>query len=117
MKKNRLPKPVTILILTLLTAVLWVGLNIYRTFTVKPATPVPEKISEPLNPTLNTEIIQQIESAIYMPDSEIPQIGTEVQATATPAPAINDEELEQEGEATESGQTEITEDEITNEDI
>lgn len=92
MKKSSLPKPITILILTLLTTVLWVGLNVYRTFTLKPSATVSENISRPLDPTLDTATIQQIQSAIYIPDSEIPQInagGSKTSspiATATPTP-------------------------------
>ena len=88
MKKDSLPKPITILVLTLLTAIVWVSLNIYRAVTVKPNTTVPENISQSLNPVLNTQVIQKIESAIFLPDSEIPQIsasGTQTSApTSTP---------------------------------
>lgn len=92
MKKSSLPKPITILILTLLTTVLWVGLNVYRTFTLKPSATVSESISKPLDPTLDTATIQQIQSTIYIPDSEIPQINagglktTSPFATTTPVP-------------------------------
>ncbi|EKD57424.1 MAG: hypothetical protein ACD_57C00307G0002, partial [uncultured bacterium] len=74
MKKNSLPKPITILILTLLTALVWVGLNIYRSIAIKPAAPVSEDILKPLNPTLDTETIQKIEAAIFIQDSEVPPI-------------------------------------------
>jgi hypothetical protein len=87
MKKNSLPKPVTILILTLLTTVLWIGLNIYRSVTVKPATEVPEEILKPLNPILNTGVIQKIESAIFIPDSEIP-VAVSAPAVTPQAPVI-----------------------------
>jgi len=97
MKKTSLPKPITILILTLLTAVLWVGLSIYRTITVKPAAPVPESVSKPLTPTLNTSVIQKIESSLYIPDSEVPAInvgGTTAPIptpTGTPTPVVTPE--------------------------
>lgn len=84
MKKKRLPKPITILVLTLLTSFVWVGLNVYRTLTVKPPSPVHEDISKPLNPVLNTDVIQKIESALYIPDSEVPQINQLQVATPTP---------------------------------
>lgn len=88
MKKPPLPKPITILILTLLTAILWVGMSIYRTVTVKPPTPVPENISKPINPSLNTDVIQKIETRIYIPDSEIPQLNTVTtsKTATTPSP-------------------------------
>lgn len=90
MTKNRLPKPITLLILTLLTVVLWVGLSIYRTITIKPPTDVPQNISNPLNPTLDTNVINNIESAIFIPDSEIPALNIKQNETpvsvATPIP-------------------------------
>ncbi len=91
MTKNRLPKPITLLILTLLTVVLWVGLSIYRTITIKPPTDVPQNISNPLNPTLDTNVINNIESAIFILDSEIPALNIKQNETsvsaATPIPA------------------------------
>lgn len=93
MKKKTLPKPITLLILTLLTAVVWVGLNIYRSFTIKPISPVSDTVVKPLNPTLNTGVIQKIESAIYLPDSQIPPLNIEVKGVTrtiapTPVPVI-----------------------------
>lgn len=84
MKKPSLPKPITILILTLLTAILWVGMSIYRTFSVKPPVTVPENISKPINPSLNTDVIQKIESRIYVPESEVPQLNTVTTTGAIP---------------------------------
>jgi hypothetical protein len=74
MKKNKLPNPISILILTLLTAVVWVSLNIYRAVTTKPAPSVPQTVSEALNPTLNQDTINKVESATFLNDSQIPQI-------------------------------------------
>ncbi|EKE13096.1 MAG: hypothetical protein ACD_13C00093G0010 [uncultured bacterium] len=98
MKKESLPKPITILILTLLTALVWVGLGIYRAISVKPPTPVPEEVLKPLNPTLNTKVIQKIESAIFIPDSEIPQMSfsgptstVQTPTTETPLPSATPE--------------------------
>lgn len=95
MKKKALPKPITLLILTLLTAALWVGLSVYRTLAVKPASPVPENIVKALDPKLNTQVIQKIESAIYIPDSEIPPLNIEggqgFSAIATPVPTVSPE--------------------------
>lgn len=88
MKKSPLPKPITILVLTLLTALVWVSLSIYRAITVKPAATVSENISKALNPSLNTDVIQKIESAVFIPDSEIPEISITNSKTKTPAPVV-----------------------------
>ena len=88
MKKNKLPKPITILILTLLTSLVWVSLSIYRAVAIKPPAAVSEKISKSLNPTLNTEAIQKIESAIFFQDSDIPKINITSPNIPTPIPTI-----------------------------
>ena len=87
MKKNSLPKPISLLILTLLTAILWVGLGIYRTLTVKPVPTVPETVSKSITPSLNTNIIQKIESAVFFQDSEIPPLNIGAIKLGTPLPS------------------------------
>ena len=82
MKKNKLPSLITVLILTLLTAVMWVGLSIYRSLSQKPAPPVPQEISNPLTPTLDSDSLTKIQSRIFLNDSQIP----ELTITKSPAP-------------------------------
>jgi hypothetical protein len=83
MKKNKLPSLISILILTLLTGVLWVSLEVYRTLTIKPAESVPEAISNPITPTLDQNVIKKIESAVFIDSSQIPD---NVALASTPAP-------------------------------
>jgi hypothetical protein len=99
MKKNKLPDPITILILTLLTALVWVSLNIYRALTASPAPSVPEAVSKSIKPTLNQDAISKIESAIFLNDSQIPQI---VAGTGTTAPAATPLPLPTPPQATQS---------------
>ena len=73
--------------MTLLTALVWVGLNIYRSIAIKPAAPVSEDILKPLNPTLDTETIQKIEAAIFIQDSEVPPISVGGTMNTTPIPS------------------------------
>jgi hypothetical protein len=84
MKKDKLPKPISIMILTLLTATVWISLSVYRAITTGPAPVVPENVTSALTPTLNKDSINKIESSIYLNDSEIPQNIT--QASTTPVP-------------------------------
>jgi cellobiose-specific phosphotransferase system component IIC len=83
MKKNKLPSLILILILTLLTGVIWVSLEVYRTLTIKPAESVPEAVSNPINPILDQNIIKKIESAVFIDRSQIPD---NVALTSTPNP-------------------------------
>lgn len=64
MKNLKLPNLISILILTLLTAIVWISLSIYRAFTIKPAPVVPQEVSEPLTPTLDTDTINQIKGKL-----------------------------------------------------
>jgi hypothetical protein len=73
MKKTKLPNLVSILILTLITAVMWISLNIYSAITSTPSPVVQAEVSEPLNPVLDIEVISQIESRLYLDDSQIPE--------------------------------------------
>lgn len=84
MKKNKLPNLVVILVLTLVTGVVWISFSIYRALTTKPAPAVPEKISSPLNPTLDTQTLSLVKSSIYFEDSQIPEV-----TITTPSSAPN----------------------------
>lgn len=86
MKKNKLPSLISVLILTLLTSVMWISFSVYRSLTTKPAPAVLPEISEPLTPTLDSDTMNQIESRIFLNDSEIPE--NIIITAATPVPTI-----------------------------
>ncbi len=87
MNKAKLPNIVAVLILTLLTAVTWIALDVYRAFTVKPAPVVPSEVSNPLTPNLDKDAVSQVEEKIFLDDSQIPN---EITSTQTlPAPTAS----------------------------
>jgi len=90
MKKNKLPSLISVLILTLLTSVMWVSFNVYRALTTETPAEVPKEIIEPLTPTLDRETINQIESRIFLDESQIPDVVsvpvTQVIGTPLPSP-------------------------------
>jgi hypothetical protein len=65
MKNKKLPSFVILMILTLITTVFWISFSVYRVFTEKESPVVPEEISQPLDPKLDTGIIEGIKSRIY----------------------------------------------------
>lgn len=86
MKENKLPSIVSILILTLVTAITWIGFSVYRAFVVQPAPSVAKEVIQPLTPTLDTSIIEKIQSSLYLDSSQIPDnVVTSVQ---TPQPVV-----------------------------
>ena len=89
-KKSRLPNLVSILILTVLTSLMWISFSVYRAVTSKPAPNVPQVISEPLTPTLDTDTIDKIESSLYVGSDQIPQ-SIVTQTSPTPVPTPNEE--------------------------
>jgi hypothetical protein len=82
MNKTKLPKLIPILILTLITVVMWVFLDIFRTLKQTPELVVPVEISQPLTPSLDQNLIKKIESRIFLNDSQIP----DNVASSSPAP-------------------------------
>jgi hypothetical protein len=65
MKKTKLPSPVTLAILTLITVVFWISFGVLRILTAKPSPKVSAEILNPLTPTLDTETLNKIESGIF----------------------------------------------------
>ncbi|MGA2910407.1 MAG: hypothetical protein ABSE04_01215 [Candidatus Microgenomates bacterium] len=86
MEKEKLPNPILILILTLITAFIWVSLNIYRAISTKPTASVPQAISQPLTPLLDPNAIKKIQSSILLNSSQIPQ--NIITPAGTNAPAV-----------------------------
>lgn len=85
MKKGKLPSVVTVLILTLITAVMWVSLNVYRSLTEKPPPAIPPEISEPLDPSLDIQTLNQIQSRLFLEESEIPIVAATPETSPTPS--------------------------------
>jgi hypothetical protein len=72
MNKTKLPKLIPILILTLITVVMWVFLDIVRALKQTPELVVPAEISQPLAPSLDQNLIKKIESRVFLSDFQIP---------------------------------------------
>lgn len=92
MNKSKLPNLIPILILTLITVVMWVSLDVFRALKKAPELTVPTEITQPLIPSLDQNSINQIESRIFLNDSQIPDNVTSSSPTpkalATPSPTI-----------------------------
>ncbi|QQG41962.1 MAG: hypothetical protein HYV90_01460 [Candidatus Woesebacteria bacterium] len=83
MKVQKIPNVVIILILTLITVIMWISLTIYGALTSKPPAVVPKEVSEPLTPTLDIDTLKQIESRIFLDDSQIPDNVVTAKLSAT----------------------------------
>lgn len=97
MKNVRAPKPVVVAALTLLTVVAWIIFGVIRIIVKPEDVNVPNEILAPLDPSLNTQILTNLENRIFLSDEEIGEIiitpQPESTQTQTPVP-----------ESTESGE-------------
>ena len=109
MKKTKLPNLISVLILTLITAVMWVSFNIYRAISNEATPSVPKEVSDPLTPTLDASTISEIETRIFLDETQIPNtqfspISTPV-PTAAPTTIPSPSPIASPAESTESGTT------------
>lgn len=86
-KKQRLPNLVAVLVLTLITAVMWVSFSVYRAVVNNPAPVVPAEVEAPLTPVLDNDSMTQIESRLFIDESQIPDnVVTQQSLNVTPLP-------------------------------
>lgn len=83
--KTKLPSLVSILILTAITSVVWIGLNVYRALTTEAAPSVPNEISQALTPTLDKKTIDDIKGKLFIGQNEVPNV---IISTPTATPTI-----------------------------
>lgn len=91
MKKKKTPSFITIGILTLITIFFWIFFSIFRAFTVKPPTQVPEELLTPVNPVLDTDILNSIEERFYLYENQIPDIEYSSATVPSPTPSTGAE--------------------------
>lgn len=88
MNKNKLPSLIPILVLTLMTVITWVSVDVYLAFNKKPQITVSEGISQPLTPSLDQDTINKLESHNYLDDSQIPEVSVGSSPSPTPIATI-----------------------------
>lgn len=77
-------------IMTLLTVITWIFLEVYQTLHKTTSTQVTQKQMEPLDPKINTAIIQSLKENLSFSEEELSIIPTEAAITSTES-AITEE--------------------------
>lgn len=90
MKKPKPPSIVTIAIMTLITVVFWTFFGVFRIFTSTQPIDVPENILQPIDPTLDKEALNTLESKNHLEPHEIPEI-----VYSTPEPVVTESSTEE----------------------
>lgn len=101
MKKSKLPRPIVIVILSLITIVIWTTFEIYRSLTFTPLDDIPTQVTVPLNPELNLDALSSLSQKIHLTDSQIgalpvtqttiPPLAETASPSATIQPAIENQ--------------------------
>ena len=87
MTKRKVPKLITIAILTLITAVFWVFFSAYRAFTDEPDQNIEDSILAPLNPVLDSQTLSLLNSRIYLKQDEVSLLVSQYESQVpTPEP-------------------------------
>lgn len=80
MPKKQKPFIVKIVILSAVTAVVWVGASIYKAFSKREEPNVPTQIMQPLTPTLDKKVLDELENRVFLEESQIPETRIDVGA-------------------------------------
>jgi len=63
--KKQTPFLVKFAILTLITSFVWISFDVYRAFTERPAPTVSAEILAPVNPELDTGLLEKLANRVY----------------------------------------------------
>lgn len=61
---NKLPNVVALMILTLVTLLIWLSFTVIRSFTAEAPPVVPPEVVLPVNPKLDTTVIDQMQQRL-----------------------------------------------------
>lgn len=91
MKKNS--NLTTFAILTTLTILTWVAVEAYHRYRATNYGPISPQVLLPLNPSLNSKVLEEIQNRRHFSDEEIanfkPNTSSSVSATVPPSPSAN----------------------------
>ena len=79
--REKTPSYIKVGILTVITTIIWIFLNVYRTLTIKPAPNLPAQVLASFSPELDTEKLGAIESRTFFEEEQVTSL-----FTATPTP-------------------------------
>ncbi len=71
MNKKDKPFLVQVAVLTTITTLVWIGFSVYKAFTDEPEPTVSKEVLANINPTLDSAILENLETRLYLNDEEI----------------------------------------------
>lgn len=70
MKKKQTPFLVKFAILTLITSTVWIGFDVYRAFTQRPAPSVSAEVLAPIDPHLDADLLEKLTNRVYFEEGQ-----------------------------------------------
>ena len=86
MRKLKAPRLVTVAIITTITIIFWIFISVYTILTTKAPVTVPPEILEPIDPSLDIGILDQLEKKGFIEEGEVPINISTPTPTLAPAP-------------------------------
>lgn len=94
--KKKKPFIFKLAVFTVITTFIWVGFDVYRAFTIKPAPSVSAEILNPIDPTLDLEALGRLQEKELLTEEEIGD--TQVTNPIEPQTESADEAVDSESE-------------------
>lgn len=69
--RSKFPPIVRFAFFVTFTVLVWVSFEVYRSIAIEPASPVPPHILEPLDPTLDSITLDELQRRIHLSEEEI----------------------------------------------
>ena len=85
---KKIPNSLTVLVLTVFTILVWISLEVYRSFTDPVDIEVPDEILEPISPNLDINALAEIENSLFLSDQELEELRQLNPLIATPSATI-----------------------------
>jgi len=89
-------------IMTLITVIVWVGYEVYSTYTQATVPRIIKELTKPLNPNIDEEAIEDIQEKYQIPEEELNVVTQSIIELETEEEEETEEEIEPEEEATPS---------------
>ena len=80
--KKKAPNIVTISILTLITILLWIGASVWKLVVEETEIIVEEEILQPIDPTLDIQTLNSLNSKLYISPSQVSELVSQVEIIA-----------------------------------
>lgn len=74
MKNKKYPSLVRLIFVTTLTIIIWIAITVYHVIVKESPVIIDENISQPIDPSLNQDVMQAIEEGHFIEQKDLPEV-------------------------------------------